>query len=42
MEVAFKKEKVAVNYVFPDYADQPWPADYVHKKKNIKYPWLNR
>ena len=42
METAFEKEMSAVDYVFPDYADEPWPADYVHIKKKQNYPWLNR
>jgi len=42
MEAAFEKEKAAVDYVFPDYAEEPWPDDYVQIKKKQNYPWLNR
>lgn len=42
MEAAYESERKAVGYVFPDYAEQPWPDDYIHIKKPQNYPWLNR
>ena len=42
MEAAFEKEKNAVGYLFPDYAQKPWPADYVHVKRPQNYPWLKQ
>jgi len=42
MEATFQSEKQAVGYVFPDYAEEPWPDDYIHVKKTQNYPWLNR
>jgi arylsulfatase A-like enzyme len=42
MEKAFEQEKKATGYLVPDYAEKPWPADYIHIKKKQNYPWLNR
>lgn len=41
MEAAFEREKKTVGYLVPEYAEKPWPADYIHIKKKQNYPWLN-
>lgn len=41
MQKAFKKEQKAVGYLLPDYAEKPWPEDYVPTIRQINYPWLS-
>lgn len=41
MEKAYEKEKKAVGYLFPDYAEKPWPDDYEFTRKSMNQPWLN-
>jgi len=40
MEDLFEKEKAAVGYVYPSYADELWPADYIHLKTLREYHWI--
>ncbi len=42
MEAAYEKEKKTVGYLVPEYAEKPWPADYIHIRKPQNYPWLSR
>lgn len=42
MEAAFEKEKKAVGYLVPDYAQKPSPDDSKRVRKTQNYPWLNR
>ena len=42
MEAAYEAEKKAVGYLVPDYADKPWPEDYIHLKTLRKYHWINQ
>jgi len=42
MEAAFEKEKKAVGYLVPDYAQKPSPDDHKRVKKIQNSPWLNR
>ena len=41
MEAGFEKEKKAVGYLLPEYADKPWPDDYKFVRKKMNYPWLS-
>lgn len=41
MEAGFEKEKKAVGYLLPEYADKPWPDDYNFVRKKMNYPWLS-
>ncbi len=46
MKAEYEKEKKAVGYLLPDYAEKPWPREKVlelynkRRKRKQNYPWL--
>jgi hypothetical protein len=42
MEAAFEKEKERTGFLIPEYAEKPWPEDYIFKRKTQNYPWLSQ